>query len=105
MATLAAAETLLEWFPDCGGLHLNLGNERGRRIESVQENVVAAQAFAAVATASNDALRRSTENLENSLAANRYVFCYVPTLDPGRRSELDRVPGIQVWALCRSDIL
>ena len=45
MASLAAARLLIGWFPQSGGLRLNLGAVRGRDIESINPKVVEAEAL------------------------------------------------------------
>lgn len=129
MATLAAAEKILGRFPGSGGLRLRLAQDfpnlspfncppakPGPEVESVEPDVLAAEVFAAVHSASNAALRKSCERLIRSRVAHRFVYFYSPRGRVGRRGDLehrldlrrldrDRTPGIEVWALGRRDIL
>ena len=129
MATLAAAERILEQCPGSGGLRLRLAQDfpilspfnlapskQGPEVESMEPGVLAAEVFAAVHSASNAALRKSCERLTHSRAAYRYVFFYSPGERAGHRDDLenrldlrrldpDRTLGIEIWALEKRDIM
>ena len=106
MVSLAAARHLITWFPQSGGLRLNLGAARGRDIESIRPDELEAEVFAAVNPKNNRKLEKDIQRLAESVAANRYVFFYSPSYCPGRQCELEQ-PGsnVQVWALGRREIM
>ena len=105
MASLAAARYLLEWFPQSGGLRLNLGAKAGRDIESIQGNEVEAEVFAAVHPNNNEKLKKDIKRLAGSVASNRFVFFYAPSHSPGRRLDLEKLDsGVRVWALSRREV-
>ena len=108
MASLAAARHLIEWFPQSGGLRLNLGTKSGRDIESIRPNEVEAEVFAAVCPKNNGKLKKDIDRLAESPAVNRYVFFYAPsyTHSPGRQCSLEQPDStVQVWALDRQEIM
>ena len=110
MASLAAAQHLIKWFPhpqsQSGGLRLNLGTASGRDIESIRPNVVAAEVFTAVTPSNNGKLKKDIQRLDGSHAVNRYVFFYAPTHNPGRQHDLEPPgSGVQVWALGQHEIM
>ena len=108
MASLAAARRLMkeEWFPQSGGLRLNLGATPGIDIEGIRQDVVEAEVFAAVNPKNNGKLKKDIDRMKESPAQNLYVFFYAPSCTPGRKSGLE-VPDsrVQVWALCRREIM
>lgn len=105
MATLSAAERLLEAFPDCGGLALRPGNIPGREIESLRPNVAEAEVLAVV-DENNSRFGRNISRMAKSHADNRFVFLYCPGQAPGRRRDLEEQgTGVQVWALRRDEVL
>ena len=106
MVSLAAARHLLEWFPQSEGLRLNPAAKRGRDIQSIRPNEVEAEVFAAVNPNNNGKLKNDIKSMTQSCAANRYVFFYAPTHNPGRQRDLEQ-PGseVQVWALGRQEIM
>lgn len=106
MASLATARHLIEWFPQCGGLRLNLGTASGRDIESIHQNEVEAEVFAAVHPNNAGKLKKDVKRLEESQAANRYVFFYAPTYSPDRQRSLEQSGSIvRVWALGHQEIM
>ena len=106
MASLAAARHLLGWFPHCGGLRLNLGTDSGRDIESIFPQVVEGEVFTAVHPTNNRKLKGDIKRLAESLAANRYVFFYAPSYNPGRQYGLEQLDSkVRVWALGRQEIV
>ena len=108
MASLAAARHLIEWFPQSGGLRLNLGTKSGRDIESVRPNEVEAEVFASVHPNNNRKLKYEIYRLAKSPAVNRYVFFYAPSHShsPGRQCSLEQPNStVQVWALDRQEIM
>ena len=129
MATLAAAERILKRFPNAGGLRLRLAQDfptldrfnfsptkPGPEVESMEPDLLAAEVFAAVHSASNAALRKSCGRLISSRAEYRYVYFYSPRGRVGRRDDLedrldlrhldrDSAHGIEIWALGRREIL
>lgn len=108
MVSLAAAEKLLDWFPCCDELRLNLGPTSGRDIESVPPNVVEAEVFAAKHPRNANKLSRDIRKLRTSNAANQYVFFFAPSHQAGQQPELEqRYPNTkaQIWALGREEIM
>ncbi len=108
MASLAAARHLIEWFPQSGGLRLNLGTKSGRDIESICPNEVEAEVFAAVRPNNNGKLKKDIDKLAGPPAANRFVFFYAPSYSHslGRQCSLEQPDStVQVWALDRQEIM
>lgn len=105
MATLSAAQRLLEGYPDCGGLVLRPGNIPGREIQSLRPNVVEAEVLAIVDMTSNR-LGRNINRMAKAQSDNRFVFIYCPGYAPGRRQDMEEPgTGVQVWALRRDEIM
>ena len=112
MVSLAAAQHLLEMFPQCDGLHVNPANTPGRDIYVPSANpdepiFVEAEVFAAVHQNNNDKLVDDILSLVNSPAQNRFVFFHSPGCDFGRQRnlELEEAHGIQVWSLDRQRVI
>ena len=106
LVSLAAAERLMEWFPQAGGLRLNLGATRGRDVEGIIPNEVEAEVFAAVRPNNNGKVTKDIKRLEMSPASNRYVFFYAPGCSYGRKRFLEQ-PGseVHVYALGQDKIM
>ena len=102
LVSLAAARMLLGWFPQAGGLRLNLGITPGRDIESVHEGFVEAEVFAAVRRQNNDKLGKDINKMTKSHAKNCYVFFYIPGFTPGF---VKRDGNVEVWALGSKEIM
>ena len=106
LVSLAAAERLMEWFPQCGGLRLNLGATRGRDIEGIIPNKVEAEVFAAVRPNNNGKVTKDIKRLEMSSASHRYVFFYAPGFTYGRKCCLEQAGSeVQVYALEQDKIM
>lgn len=96
LVALRAVEALIELHPDAGGFRPALGAIAGRDIESVQPGLVAAEVFAAVHPSNNDKLASELRRLRADNSRHRYVSFSSPGFAPGRRTELEKVAGIQV---------
>ncbi|MBD3402528.1 hypothetical protein GF420_06510 [candidate division GN15 bacterium] len=94
-----AIRQLLSEFPESGGFRLHLGTDPGPDIESVEQNLVVAEVFAAVSITNNNKLYRDMERVAASEARHKYVFFSVPGFPPGRQPQLETNNGIQVWAI------
>ena len=108
LTSLAAVRRLMkmEWFPRSGGLRLNLGAAPGRDIEGICQGIVEAEVFAAVNPKNNGKLKKDIDRMKNARAENLYVFFYAPSCTSGRKCKLEvRDSGVQVWALCRREIM
>ena len=108
MVSLAAAAKLIDWFPCCDGLRLNLGATSGRDIESISPNVVEAEVFSAKHPRNANKLKKDIDRLSTSSAANQYVFFFAPSHQAGQQPELEqRYPDTkaQIWALGREEIM
>ena len=108
MVSLAAAENLLEWFPHCGGLRLNLGTASGRDIEGIYPDVVEAEVFAAKHPRRNSKLKKDIDRLRGSNAVHQYVFFFCPSHQAGQRYELEQhFPDskAEIWALGQSAVM
>ena len=110
LVSLAAAEKLMEWFPDCGGLRLHLGATPGWDIESRRPGLIEAETFAAKAPTKNGKLGKDVERLADSSADHRYVFFFAKSEEgeTGRRLDLEekyRTGTIRIWVLTREELM
>ena len=108
MVSLAAAEKLLECFPHCGGLRLNLGTASGRDIEGICPDVVEAEVFAAKGPRRNSKLKKDIDRLRGSNAAHQYVFFFCPSHQAGQQYKLEQLfpdSRAEIWALGRDEIM
>jgi hypothetical protein len=96
LVTMRAIERLIELHPDAGGFRPALGTSSGRDIESVAQNLVAAEVFSATRPASNQKLKKDIARLKDDPARHRYVFFAAPNYAAGRHEELEIDPNIQV---------
>jgi hypothetical protein len=99
LVTLRAIEQLFELHPDSGGFRLALGTSSGRDIESVKEHLVAAEVFSATRPTSNQKLKKDQMRLATDPALYRYVFFSCPGYSAGRQPALEKISGIQVYAV------
>jgi hypothetical protein len=99
IVTLRAIEVLLKLHPEAGGFRVALGTSSGRDIESIEENLVAAETFAATRPTSNQKLKKEQDRLALDQAQYRYVFFASPDFAPGRHVELETDPKIHVYAV------
>jgi hypothetical protein len=97
LVSLRAAEFLLKRHKR-KRLWLNLGNRGGTDIESF-DGRIAAEAFAAVRPSNNGKLLSDMGKVLETSALHRYVFFYSPDVAQGRRDELERGDGIQVYSV------
>jgi len=99
LVTLRAIEQLFELHPDAGGFRLALGTSSGRDIESVKERLVAAEVFSATRPTSNQKLKKDQMRLATDPAQYRYVFFCCPGYTAGRQPALEKISGIQIYAV------
>jgi hypothetical protein len=99
LVTLRAIEQLFELHPDAGGFRLALGTRSGRDIESVKERLVAAEVFSATRPTSNQKLKKDQMRLATDPAQYRYVFFCCPGYSAGRQPALEKISGIQIYAV------
>ena len=105
IASLAAAEKLMKWFPNCGGLRLNLGESPGRDIESICPDVVEAEIFTVKNLRNNRKLKDEIKSLTESSAAKRYVFFFSPSYKAGPQPDLQVDSKVEIWALGREELM
>ncbi len=96
LVTMRAIERLIDLHPDAGGFRLALGTTSGRDIESIAQNLVAAEVFSATRPTSNQKLKKDIARLKDDPALHRYVFFAAPDYTAGRHAELEIDPNIQV---------
>lgn len=88
------------------GLRIHLGSHTGFDLESVGSGVLAAEVFAANHPRQHDRLRKDVARLGLAPGVlHRYVFFSCPGYAPGRRIELETVPGIELWSLASDHAL
>ena len=99
LVTLRAVEQLIAMHPEANGFRLALATSSGRDIESVEPNLVAAEVFSATHPGSNQKLKKDIARLTTDPARYRYVFFAAPNYACGRQSNLETVPGIEVYCV------
>ena len=118
MASLAAAEYLLDRFGNFGGLHLNPGARQGRDLISHQPQILAieVEVFTCGEGYFRRKLRNDTRRFIGANADHCFVFFYCPVLfqgNPrqGRQFDLeeayalgDQGPEVEIWALNRQTL-
>lgn len=88
------------------GIRLHLGSHTGFDLESVGSGLMAAEVFAANHPRQHDRLRKDVARLALAPGVmHRYVFFSCPGYAPGRRVELESVPGIELWSLASDHAL
>jgi len=118
MATLAAAEYLLNEYPECGGLELRLANAPGRDIRSVNPNVVEAETFTVGEALFRRELRYDINRFIGAEAENCFIFYYCHANEGNQQEQMeqqmdleqhytlgDRGPEVQIWRLSREQIM
>ena len=108
LTTLAAAKLFLEWYPNCGGLFLNLTTGSGMDLQSKTPNFMAAEVLTAVHPKNNlKKVNADFKKVHGSGAQHQYIFYYVPSLTPGRQFALEKpeYDKLRVWALGRDEVL
>ena len=95
MATLAATEKLMKWFPGLEfDLVLGVGRGQMPEIVSLEEDshghIVMVEVFSAVSTVNNSVLKKCCERLANSRARHRYVFFHAPQEEAGHKMDLEK---------------
>ena len=98
LASFVATRHVLTWFPEVGGLRLNLGTTSGPDIQSIGAELVEAEVFAAVNPNNNRKLQKDIDRMASSSASHRYVFFHSPRWTPGRKPEYER-DGVEVWVV------
>lgn len=99
IASARAAKLLLTLHPESAPFRLNLGTAAGYDIQSDGSEVVAAEVFSAVSTASNRKLVKDTERIRRSTARFKYVFFMCPGYTAGRQPQLEKHPDVEIWSV------
>ena len=102
LARLQAARWVLRHHPELllQGLRIQHGPHVGFDMQSVEVGLLAAEVFAASHPARHERLRQDVARLGGSPdVLHRYVFFSCPGFALGRQTELETVPGIEVWSL------
>jgi hypothetical protein len=101
LVSLKALPFLFDRHPEARGFRLNLGTAAGTDIESLEQNIVAAEAFAAVHPSNNRKLAKDFQKLARTCPAAkaRYVFFGSPGYKHERQVKLKSIAGIEVWAV------
>lgn len=99
IASARAVVTLFSLHPELAPFSVNLGNVAGSDIESVSPGKLACEVFAAVNTSNNQKLNKDLAKVAASGAEHKYVFFMCPGVSVGRQFKLERIPGVQVWAV------
>ncbi len=97
--TLRAIEQLLEIHPEASGFRLALTTSSGRDIESVVQDLVAAEVFAATHPNSNQKIKKDIARLSADPARHRYVFFAAPGYARGRQVALETSRDVEVWCV------
>jgi hypothetical protein len=107
LVTLEAARWLLTNHPEAGGVRVSLGTAPGFDLESLEAQVVAAEAFAATRPRSNDKLRKDIQRLVEKAPGfrHRYVFFSCPGYPQGRQPQLETAQTVIVWSLPADHLL
>ncbi|MCG6118663.1 MAG: hypothetical protein MEQ07_10810 [Aquimonas sp.] len=99
IASARAAVMLFQLHPRLAPFTLNLGNIGGSDIESGFSGQLACEVFAAVNTSNNQKLNKDLAKVAATGAEHKYVFFMCPGVAAGRQTRLERLPGVQVWAV------
>jgi len=99
MASLKAAEYLLNHHPELKSLTLNLGTRSGWDIEADETGGLVAEVFAAVHPGNNRKLDKDIQKVAAAEAEYRYVFFMCPGFDPGLYHGKPTAPGVEVVSL------
>jgi hypothetical protein len=116
LASLSAVEFLFKSHPDVSKFRLNLGVTRGFDIEDLFEpepgdgcligsevfgTKVAAEVYSATSINGNRKLAKERRKLRTTSGARqKYVFFFVPEVDPGRHQDLEaNAVNLEVWSL------
>lgn len=106
MASLAAAERLLDWFEVPGGLRLNLAETAGWDIKSIDDNLIRAEVFAAVRPSNDSKLSKDIDKMSQSNACNRFVFYYCHEGKPSEaRIKKAKDAGITICRLTKDEVM
>jgi hypothetical protein len=103
LASLAAAEQVLQWHPDSAPIRLNLGTSIGLDLESSSRSVIA-EVFAAVRKNNNRKLAKDVERVARESANHKYVFFYCPD-HAGAAFRLKQFPEVQIVPLTQSQLV
>ena len=100
LAAIKAIEVLFQLHPESAGFRLNMAEQQGSDIESL-DGGIAAEVFAAVKPSNNQKLKKDIEKAGSTNANHKYVFFASPGYTSGRHSEQEdyRNPEVQVWAV------
>lgn len=96
LASLKAAEYLLNHHPDLKSLTLNLGTQSGWDIETTESGNLVAEVFASVHPGNNRKLEKDIQKVATAKAKHRYVFFMCPGFEPGPYCKKPLPPGVEV---------
>lgn len=99
LASAKAVRLLLQLHPELAPFTINLGTSPGSDIESRDCEALAAEVFAAVNTSNNRKLAKDRAKVSQCNAQLKYVFFMCPGYQLGRRQELEREVGVEVWSV------
>lgn len=99
LASFRATRLLFDMVPDLKAVSLNLGTAAGYDIESLERGRVAAEVFATVTLKNNNKLAKDMHRIAASDARHRFVFFHAPGYSQGRQLKLEKVRGVEVWAI------
>ncbi len=100
MTGLKAIEILLKEHPDAGGFKMFRATDSGLDIESVKENLVAVEMFAAVNTTNNDKLKKDVKKILKEDVKNfeyRYIFHMTP--ENQKTKLIEEKDGIKIYSI------
>jgi hypothetical protein len=100
LVSLKALPFLFNRHPEAHGFRLNLSTAAGTDIESLEQNIVAAETFA-VHPSNNRKLAKGLQKLARTCpdAKARYVFLGSPGSKHERQVKLESIADIEVWAV------
>jgi len=99
LVALKAAEFLFARHSEVSALDLNLGNVSGWDIESVENDVLVAEVFAAVNPANNQKLRKDIDKVRDAPHRYRYVVFMSPEHREGPHAHAAAGEDVTVWSL------
>ena len=99
LASLNGAEFLFARHPKVQRLTLNLGTSAGWDIETLENDGVVAEVFAAVTPRNNRKLENDIEKVSAAQAKHRYVLFMSPEHDAGPYQGVLKAAGVIVWSL------
>lgn len=99
LVAFKAAEFLFARHLEVSALDLNLGNASGWDIESVENELLVAEVFAAVKPANNQKLRKDIDKVRSAPHRYRYVIFMSPEHHAGPHAHTAAGEDVTVWSL------